>query len=154
MAFLATTGHELDHLGLHHVLDALGPPPAAVLHVGACLAAGVPDGRGVLRHTETRSKRASVGVGVDAAIGDALAALPGEFTAVPTERRRDAGAWVGEAVTWAPLDRPLVSVAGSFPLFHTRGDTPARATTPALLRDALDAVLRTGSILLDVLARA
>jgi hypothetical protein len=47
-----------------------------------------------------------------------------------------------------PSTTPLLSFAGSFPLFHTPQDTPVAATSPALLqtvfvsvRDALKALL-------------
>ena len=49
----------------------------------------------------------------------------------------------GEAKAWAkhlPAATPLLSFAGSFPLFHTPQDTPEAATTPALLQAAYTAV--------------
>ena len=56
-------------------------------------------------------------------------------------------AWVGEARAWCALDRPLLSMAGRFALFHTPGDLPERATTPALLERVYQAVLAAARIL-------
>ena len=41
---------------------------------------------------------------------------------------------------WCTLGRPLLSMAGGFPLFHTPEDVPERATTPALLERVHHAV--------------
>jgi hypothetical protein len=56
-------------------------------------------------------------------------------------------AWVGEARAWRALDRPLLSMAGRFALFHTPGDPPERATTPALLERVYQAALAAARIL-------
>ena len=55
--------------------------------------------------------------------------------------------WIGESRVWCTLERPLLSIAGGFPLFHTPEDVPERATSPALLERVFHAALAAARIL-------
>jgi hypothetical protein len=70
--------------------------------------------------------------------------------AVPEGQALDPSAWVGEARAWCALGRPMVSMAGGFPLFHTPADIPARATTPDLLEASFVAALDTCRVLAHI----
>jgi hypothetical protein len=120
LTVIATGGHELGNLGAHATLRRGVGPVRGVLHVGASVAAGEPDGHGELKLTSGLRLATR---GIDAPAG----AIAGD----------DQG-WWGEAAVWAALDAPLVSLAGSFPLFHTPDDVPGRATSPALLEQQAD----------------
>jgi len=141
VAVIATTGHELENYGIRQQLKAgLGFAPRAVIHIGASLAAGwFAPGSSALQLFPGRLASANRPLE-----GDLLAALKAaSFQPVPR--------FFGEAKEWTahlPEATPLLSFAGSFPLFHTPQDTPEAATSPALLqtvfvavRDAVKAVL-------------
>ena len=80
-------------------------------------------------------------------VADARSA--GAPVAVVATRSRSARpeSWVGEARVWCTLDRPLISMAGGFPLFHTPEDVPERATTPALLDRVYHAAVSAARII-------
>ncbi len=132
------SGHELIDLGAHRFADTK-PSVRALVHFGASVAAGQPDGAG-LRLTEGLTVRAWL-PGAEAALAAAFAPLGKTPLAVADADRARPDAWVGEARAWCTLGRPLVSMAGGFPLFHTPEDVPERATTPALLERVYHAVL-------------
>ena len=85
-----------------------------------------------LRLTDGLKIRASVS-GASAALAAIFTPLGRTFIAIPDAERARPEAWFGESRVWCTLDRPLISMAGGFPLFHTPEDLPAHATTPALL---------------------
>jgi hypothetical protein len=132
---LGTTGHEFENLGIREQLKAgLGLAPRAVIHIGASLAAGwfVP-GRGTLQLFPGRLASANRPLEDGSPLTTAVKA--GAFQPAPR--------FFGEAQEWAkhlPDSTPLLSFAGSFPLFHTPQDTPEAATSPALLQTAFLAV--------------
>ncbi|HEX2886203.1 hypothetical protein [Vineibacter terrae] len=132
---IATTGHELENYGIRQQLTAgLGFAPLAVVHIGASLAAGwFPPGSAALQLSPGRLASANRPLDADTPLTTAMKA--GGFQPVPH--------FFGEAKAWAkhlPAATPLLSFAGSFPLFHTPQDTPEAATTPALLQAAYAAV--------------
>jgi hypothetical protein len=150
VAVLASNGHELEGLGLHRWLAAHeGPAWRGIFHFGASVASGEADGAGP---PVERTKRLFVSAwGGDerrsAELADALAPL-GVAVRVPSrEDAVDPRGWVGESRTWAPLARPLVSIAGGFPLHHAPDDVPALATTPALLEESYAAALAAARLL-------
>lgn len=132
---IGTTGHEFENFGIRRQLDAgLGFTPRAVIHIGASLAAGwFPPGSASLQLFPGRL--ASANRPLDAGSSLVAALKAGAFQPVPR--------FFGEAQDWAkhvPATAPLLSFAGSFPLFHTPQDTPEAATAPALLDQVFGAV--------------
>ena len=87
--------------------------------------------------------------GGTAAIAAAFAPLAKAPVIVADADRARPESWVGEAREWCTLDRPLISMAGGFPLFHTPEDVPERATTPALLERVYHAALAAARVLAD-----
>lgn len=133
---VATTGHELDNYGIRQQLKAgLGFTPRAVVHLGAALAAGwfPPPRSAALQLSPGRLASANRPLDSESPLAAALKA--GSFQPVPR--------FFGEAREWVkhlPDGTPLLSFAGSFPLFHTPQDTPVAATSPALLQTAFASV--------------
>ncbi len=137
VCFVGTSGHELDGLGLTHHLSTVDRSRiAAVLHVGASAAATDPrpaDSVGTTRWSVTDRELAGV--------RDALSE-----TGHPVFAAGEVG-WRGEASAWSDLAVPLLSVAGSTPLFHTPSDRLPAATTPAILRRVRDGTLAAAQVL-------
>lgn len=132
---IGTTGHELENHGIRQLLKAgLGFTPRAVIHIGASLAAGwFPPRSPALQLSPGRLASANRPLDGDSPLVAALNA--GGFQPVPR--------FFGEAREWAghlPETTPLLSFAGSFPLFHTPQDTPEAVTTPALLETVFASV--------------
>jgi hypothetical protein len=132
------SGHELVDLGAHRFAETR-PAARAVVHFGASVAAGEPDGA-EFRLTPGLTVRAWL-PGAGAALAAAFAPLGKTPVAIADADRARPEAWVGEARAWCTLGRPLLSMAGGFPLFHTPEDVPERATAPALLERVYRAVL-------------
>lgn len=148
---VGTSGHELNGLGLDRYLEANVLEARGIFHFGASVASGNADAR-------TAPDRRSPGVIVQGWVGseraDALRAaleplgnarfpdgLPDPT--VPADRN----GWIGESSVWARHGRPLVSIAGGFPLHHAPEDVPELATTPALLAQAYEAALAAARLL-------
>jgi hypothetical protein len=130
---LGTSAHELDNFGIRAQLTAgLDVAPAAVLHVGASVAAGAMTG-GALELSRGRLAAANRPSGADTPLGQALAR--GGYQ--PSPRFLGEG---GEWIRHPPTTTPLLSLAGFFPLFHTPQDLPAAATSPRLLAQVYAAV--------------
>jgi hypothetical protein len=140
-----TSGHELEDYGAHRFLES-GPECVAVLHFGASVAAGEPARRGGLQLTSGLEVRAWA-PGREPLLRRVFRRLGKRPVFVPDGEHADPDAWRGEARAWCQLGKPLVSMAGGFPLFHTPADLPSRATTPALLERSFDAALETARIL-------
>ena len=133
VSFVATSGHELGCLGLQQYLASTTSTSTCVLHVGASVA--VERGSGPERPA---TDRLWVTTSAPAAVP---AVLPECWQLREVTDPMDPDEWLGEAKDWCSLGRPMVSLAGLFPLFHTPDDLPASATTPALLDEACDRVL-------------
>jgi hypothetical protein len=56
---------------------------------------------------------------------------------------------VGESRLWAPLGKPLISIAGGFPVQHAPEDLPRLATTPELLESSYRATLAAARLLTE-----
>ena len=84
--------------------------------------------------------------GAGAALVAAFAPLGKTPIVVADDAHARPESWIGEARVWCTLDRPLISMAGGFPLFHTAEDVPERATTPALLERVYEAALAAARI--------
>jgi hypothetical protein len=138
------SGHELIDLGAHRFAET-EPAPRSIFHFGASVAAGERDG-GDLRLTDGVKVRAWA-PGAGAALADALVPLGKTPIVVGDAERARPESWIGEARVWCTLHRPLISMAGGFPLFHTPEDVPERATTPALLERVYHAAVAAARII-------
>ena len=138
------SGHELVDVGAHRFAETK-PSVRAIVHFGASIAAGEPSGH-ALRLIDGLTIRAWT-PGLRETLAGTFAPLGKTLTLVPDADHVSPEAWVGEARAWCALDRPLLSMAGRFALFHTPEDLPERATTPALLERVHDAVLAAARIL-------
>ncbi|MEM7094049.1 MAG: hypothetical protein AAF567_13670 [Actinomycetota bacterium] len=136
----ACSGHELDHLGLHHYLAARDVSERPAIHLGASVAATEPESTG----PEQLGARRIV-----------LTTATGELREVLTDRVRDANwtlvdaeAWGGEGGTWREAGASVLSFLGSSTVFHTTADTPQRATTPEALVLATDVAIDAARLFL------
>jgi len=138
------SGHELIDLGAHRFAETK-PAARAIFHFGMGVAAGERDGVD-LRLTDGLKIRASVS-GASTALAAVFAPLGKTFIVIPGAERSRPESWFGESRVWCTLDRPLISMAGGFPLFHTPEDVPAQATTPALLERVYHAAVGAARII-------
>ena len=138
------SGHELVDIGAHRFAETK-PAVRAIFHFGASIAAGEHDG-GDLRLTDGVRIRAWV-PGAETELATALAPLGKTPIMIEDSARAHPDSWVGEARAWCTLDRPLISMAGGFPLFHTPDDVPERATTPELLERVYHSAVALARIL-------
>ena len=138
------SGHELVDVGAHRFAETK-PAARAIFHFGASVAAGERDGDD-LRLTDGLRIRAWA-PGADARLADAVAPLGKIPVMIDDASHARPDSWVGEARAWCTLDRPLISMAGGFPLFHTPEDVPERATSPALLERVYPVALAMARIL-------
>jgi hypothetical protein len=128
---VATSGHELDHLGLRVWLDELAPEPGPVVHLGASVGACEVGSDGRLH----LAPRRYVLVDRDPGAQIAASARLGGWSHAAVD------VWPGEGGTWREAGHTVLSFVGQFRWFHTANDTPAVATTPEALRTARDAAL-------------
>jgi hypothetical protein len=128
---VATSGHELDHLGLRVWLDEVAPEPGPVVHIGASMAACEPGPDGRLR----LAPRRYVLLDRDPGAQVATSARAGGWSHASVD------VWPGEGGTWREAGHTVISFVGQFQWFHTANDVPAVATTPEALRTARDAAL-------------
>mgnify|MGYP000745877046 CR=1 FL=1 len=145
---LVTNGHELGGLGVHRYLDREQILEKAVFHFGASVASGQTDGvhPPTMRTTLLRPS-AWAGSSKRSELEEALRPL-GVAVRLPTdEEARSPDGWIGESAAWAPLGKPLVSIAGGFPLHHAPEDLPHVATNPALLEASYEASLGAARLL-------
>ena len=138
------SGHELVDIGAHRFAETK-PPVRAIVHFGASIAAGEPSDH-ALRLIDGLTIRAWA-PGLREVLASAFAPLGKTLTLVADADHVRPDAWIGEARVWCALGRPLLSMAGRFALFHTPGDLPERATTPALLECVYHAILAAARIL-------
>jgi hypothetical protein len=149
--FFGASGHELEGLGARRYQAAGVPPAKAVFHFGASVAAG--DSDGVHPPTaRTRWLRPCAWAGEERRddLERALASLGLTVRLPDDEEARRPETWIGESQLWAPLGRPLVSIAGGFPLHHAPEDLPHLATTPELLDASYGAALAAAELLAKI----
>ena len=132
--FVGTTGHELEHLGARHWLAHHCLQPAAVLHLGASVAAG--DGTQL---SDLRAAFTTSAADVDALAERLAAGKLGVSTGPAT--------WPGEGEEWRRLGAPVLSVLGAFERVHTRDDVPEQVTGPELLDAVAASLLDATSVL-------
>jgi hypothetical protein len=138
------SGHELVYLGARRFAETK-PEARAIVHFGMGVAAGERDGVD-LRLTDGLKIRASAS-GVNTELAAAFNPLGKTFIAIPDAERTRPESWFGESGVWCTLDRPLISIAGGFPLFHTPEDVPTHVTTPVLLEHVYHAVVGAARII-------
>lgn len=123
--FSACSGHELDHLGLRHLLAHSTPTHRPTIHLGASI--------GAVEHGPAGAQLATTRMCLTTAEGalrDDLASIlaPANWTMAGLEPP-----WPGEGGTWLESGSPVLSLLGRFSLFHTAHDTVERATTQEAL---------------------
>jgi hypothetical protein len=138
------SGHELVDLGAHRFAETR-PAAGAIVHFGASIAAGERHGDefGLIEGLQIRAWIPGAG----GALAAAFAPLGKQPIVVAAPEHTSPEAWVGEARVWCTLDRPLLSMAGRFPLFHTPEDVPEHATTPALLERVYHATIEAARVI-------
>jgi len=128
VTLLATTGHELGFIGGYELGRSFDENPEFIVHIGACIAN---------RATELTAV-CSAERALAESISSSLAPI-GVRLRVP-HTPGDPHCWIGESKCWAFRNRPMLSIAGLAPQFHTPGDLPERTTSPALLQASLGAI--------------
>lgn len=136
---VGATGHELGYLGAKKYLEEFTLLPAAVIHLGASVATGVPAPDGSLVLSPTRHALTSTTGEVAEEIHRAIA--PGEFVF-----ESEPHLYGGEGGEWIGLGMPLLSFLGGFRLFHAPEDLPQNATSPELLDVVCRAVVEASHI--------
>ncbi|MGI9407331.1 MAG: hypothetical protein ACR2O4_13255 [Hyphomicrobiaceae bacterium] len=125
---LLASGHELGFLGGYHLANTFRQRPGCIVHLGSCIANIGADLMAVCSAAGTTFN----------VIAGALAPL--QIVPVAPAHPARADEWVGESACWVAHERPMLSIAGMAPHFHTSADVPEAATTPELLQAALDAI--------------
>lgn len=144
---IGTPGHELlPHLGLTTYLQQNHIEPGLVVHLGANVALGRKDESGHWTFVDTRA----VGVRSDA---DTYARMRPALATLGLTPYFNPPRFLGEAALWAnAVKSPMLSIAGVGPQFHSPADTPENTTSPALLRQAYDALAGAVDAWLDTKA--
>ena len=137
LQLIAPSGHELGFCGAWHQVKKINEAPAAVLHLGSCIAA-IDARLQCLVHADKPTRQA---------VERALAPL--SICPRQPEDHRNPGHWVGESQCWAKFAMPMVSIAGMAPFFHTPLDLAETATTPELLEQAADCITGVALALID-----
>ncbi|MCP4430936.1 MAG: hypothetical protein GY806_08170 [Gammaproteobacteria bacterium] len=101
------SAHELGYLGGFQFADSLDNSPAAVIHLGSCLA--------------TRDARIEAWSNVNCSAFDKIFRRQGIVLNKVSNPSSQAD-WVGEAECWAHFNCPMLSIAGDNPVFHTPDD--------------------------------
>lgn len=138
---LAATGHEYEYVGADAHLATTDVVPAAVVHLGASLAAcNEDDGQLSSSRFHLLDLPADTAPDVADRIGAAL-----DDSSLP---RLDLPTWPGEGQAWRRYGVPVLSATGAFDRFHTSADRAHATTTPSALAkvhgglsDAVDALL-------------
>src|SRR6266498_1806439 len=102
---VGTTGHELHFLGLRRFLAGAKPRPAAVVHLGASLAAAAPGPDGSLALAPNRHVLTTAGEGLAKHLEAVLAPALLPVRANPPQ-------WAGEGEEWVRLGIPILSCVG------------------------------------------
>jgi hypothetical protein len=134
--FVASSGHELDGVGMHHFLQEMAPPPERVtswLHLGAGIATYGYDG---VRRLDTVSTSRRLMTN-DPAL---MPALEARFAGLPGLKPMLTKTPVGEMSYMAEHGYKCWGIAGASPLHHMPGDLPERATGPDILEPVARAI--------------
>ncbi|MCZ4354627.1 hypothetical protein O4H61_19120 [Roseovarius aestuarii] len=127
---LLASGHELGFLGGFHLANNYNADQLAVLHLGSCIANSDAQMTSVLSAEPETTRDISEALKNI----DITPTLPADAT--------NPDDWIGESMCWAHNGRPMLSVAGQAPNFHTPCDLPERVTSADLLERSIDAIER------------
>lgn len=136
--FVASSGHELDGVGMHHFLQEIAPKPERVkswLHLGAGIATFAYDGA---RRLDTVSTTRGLMTN-DPAL---MPALERDFAGQPGLKPVLTDKPVGEMAYMAEHGYRCWGIAGAWALHHMRSDLPERATSPEILEPTARAIHR------------
>ncbi len=137
---VATSGHELGHLGARqHLKNCVSDPFQRIIHIGSCVGAG--NGRpGWPSRSSTDNLTAIVHCESDriSRLIDTLSPIVVE-TRIPSHPELPAS-WQGESEEWSLRNRCMLSLAGTAPTFHTPSDIAAIAIEPVSLSMTVDCV--------------
>ena len=141
VTLVLTTGHELGYLGGFEFTNSLEQGPAGVIHIGSCVGASNTELTAYTNlatdQTETIEKMAT-----DIVENVISVSSPLETTN-----------WVGESECWARFGCPVLSIAGSNPLFHTPEDRLPEASTPELLDNTFQVLAAWGEKMSGIVLR-
>ena len=141
---VATGGHELHWFGAQRWVDARTEPLGAAVHVGASVAVEEDVPGGGRRLASTRLAMTTLAEAAGSPVAQALE--PARLNLHPSTT-----SWIGEGRSWSQLGVPLLSFSGAGVDFHTPGDTPDRATSPAALVAAATGIGDAVEAFLEVL---
>ena len=128
--FVACSGHELDHDGLHQWLGSNPVRGEHVVHLGASVAAVAADGQlDPVRLVATTAQ------------GDQRREIR-RLAEAANWTMFEGDDWLGEGATWRGHGADVLSFLGSSRFFHTPADLPAAATSPSALALALECALK------------
>ena len=136
--FIASSGHELDGVGMHHFLKEIAPQPERVkswLHLGAGIATYAYDGA-------RRLDRVSAARGLMTNDPALMPALERDFEGQPGLKPVLTDKPVGEMSYMAEHGYKCWGIAGGSALHHMRSDLPARATGQEILEPTARAIHR------------
>ena len=132
VTLVLTTGHELGYLGGFEFTQSLERGPTGVIHIGSCVGASNSE---LSAYTNLSTKQQGI---IEKSAADLNASI------VPVSRPLETVNWVGESECWARFGCPMLSIAGSNPLFHTPEDRLPEATTPGLLDNTFETLVALG----------
>ena len=137
LALVAPSCHELGFHGARCLVESVSVPPRFILHLGSCIA--------------TQNAKIQAIVHSSDATFDTIdnALSPMRIRTGRPKEPLNPDCWVGESQCWAGFGRPMLSLAGTSPLFHTPDDIAKKATTPVLLTIAADCITKAALALIQ-----
>ncbi len=129
------SGHELGYLGGFQYTASLSGTPAAVIHLGSCLA--------------TKDVRLEAWTNVESCIFNILNNIfrPQNIMLNKVSRSSHRSDWVGEAECWSQFNCPMLSIAGYNPVFHTPEDRIINVTSEKEMNQTLEWLIElTGAL--------
>ena len=129
------SGHELGYLGGFEYTATLTHPPAAIIHLGSCLAT----------FDSKLQAWSNVETAVFADLDKILRSLdiPINKVEIPSQRSD----WVGEAECWAHFNCPMLSIAGDNSVFHTPEDRIDLVTDETELSKMFEVLMRLTEVI-------
>lgn len=135
---LLARGHELGYIGGYNMKANNRYSPRFVLHLGSCIA-------NINGQLDCRYHAPAL---IKERLHQALEPL--SHMPLKQQEPNDADQWFGEAKCWASDEYPMLSIAGTSPLFHTQADLPYAATSPELLEKALGAITNATTVMAEL----